>query len=180
MKFKLHQAWPCWLVLAAFISACHTLDTPTSPPPISWHTTQSPPFPDEWPPTTSTVWVRYTFAYGSNPSALADGAYVTLPLTRTELRERGASAITTTLRTGLESAGIQGVTPLDAQSRAALETAPRVAAFGLQFIAAPDPEAANTRELREFYRTWLKFNGAFAKWIQPDHAAFFDWLNRAP
>ena len=175
MKFNLRSAWPCLVILSAFMTACTVMNTATPSMPIAWHTTQSPLFPDEWPPTASTVWTRYTFAYGSNPGALADGAYVTLPLTRTELRAAGASVLTTTLRTTLESAGIQGLQPLDATSSAALSTGPQIQEQCLQLHTMPDETAAV--ELRGYYRVWVKLNGAFAKLIQPDHAAFFDWLN---
>ena len=81
---------------------------------------QSPLFPNEWPPTASTTWVRYAFAYGSNPTTLMDGAYVTKPLTRTVIQRDGTDGEAITLSTALESASTQGVTPLDANSKASV------------------------------------------------------------
>jgi len=120
------------------------------------------------------VWTRYTFAYGSSPSGLADGMYVTRPLTRTEIQHDGNAGQSTTLNTDLESVGIQGVSPLDAASRATLDKGPQIQAQVLQLTTLPGETAAV--ELREFYRTWIKLNGAFAKQIRAAHAAFFDWI----
>ena len=48
----------------------------TTPPPdlTVWRKVRSPLFPSNWAPSADTVWVRYTFAYGSNPTELMDGA----------------------------------------------------------------------------------------------------------
>lgn len=147
---------------------------PTPELPIAWHMQESPPFPSEWPPTASTRWVRYTFAYGTNPAALMDGAYVTQPLTRTEVQRDGRDGEATTLSTALESAGIQGVGPLDATSNATLIKGPQAQAQGLHLTAQPDE--ATAAQLRNYYRLWIKLNGAFAKQIRSEHSAFFNWL----
>ena len=176
-----------WMALAVLLAACGTapapaptatLVAPTSPagPPTMWTLTQSPLFPSEWPPTAATTWVRYTFAYGSNPATLMDGAYVTQPLTRTIVQRDGRDGAATTLHTVLESAGIQGVAPLDAAAQATLNNGTQIQAQCLQLQALPDEAIA--AELREYYRAWIKFNGAFVKHIRPEHTAFFDWLTR--
>jgi hypothetical protein len=142
-----------------------------------WSTTQSPLFPTEWPPTTSTTWVRYSFAYGRNPTTLMDGAYVTRPLTRTVVQRDGTDGAATTLSTALEEAGTQGVKPLDAASSTTLGKGPQVQARCLQLQSMPDE--ASAVELREYYRVWLSLNGAFTKFIRPDHAAFLEWIEVA-
>ena len=150
---------------------------PPSPPsgmPTMWTTTQSPVFPSEWPPTANTQWVRYTFAYGTNPTTLMDGAYVTRPLTRTVVQRDGTDGEATTLSTVLEDAGIQGVRPLDAASSAALGKGAQVQTQLLSLQAAPDQAAAV--ELRTYYRVWVNLNGVIAKSIRPNHAAFFQWI----
>jgi len=86
---------------------------------ISWSKTESPLFPSNWPPTADTAWVSYTFAYGSNPAMLMDGAYVTSPLARTEWK--GNVSTTTKLSNEVKQASIQGVLPLDSQTLAILE-----------------------------------------------------------
>lgn len=148
--------------------------TPTPQLPIMWRTTQSPVFPSEWPPTSATAWRRYTFAYGSNPSELADGVHVTRPLTQTVVQRDGTAGEAVTLSTALESVGIQGVAPLAAAASAVLKTGPQVQAQALHLTALPNETAAI--ELREFYRTWIKLNGAFAKQIRTEHADFFAWI----
>lgn len=149
--------------------------TATPALPIAWSTIQSPLFPSEWPPTSSTVWVRYTFAYGANPTTLMDGAYVTKPLTRTIVRRDGRDGEVITLSTALESVGIQGVKPLDAASSTVLGKGSQVQAQCLQLQSMPDETAA--AELREYYRVWVKLNGAFTGFIRVNHAAFFDWID---
>ena len=178
MRQHLPESIVGWLTLAIWLAACTATTTPTPQPPIFWRTTPSPVFPSEWPPTAETVWTRYTFAYGSSPSGLADGMYVTRPLTRTEIQHDGSAGQSTTLNTDLESVGIQGVSPLDAASRATLDKGSQIQAQCLQLTALPDEAAA--AELREFYRMWIKLNGAFAKQIRAEHADFFDWIGNDP
>jgi len=174
------------VLLALLIAACAggtsmPSDTPTpkppSPPsgmPTMWTMTQSPLFPSEWPPTASTTWARYTFAYGTNPTTLMDGAYVTQPLTRTLVQRDGTDGAAVTLSTALEEAGTQGVKPLDAASSAALGKGAQVQTLCLQLQSTPDDTAA--AELRGYYRVWVGLNGAFVKFIRPDHAEFFTWI----
>jgi hypothetical protein len=174
------------LLLAMVIAACgggtsmpsvtSTPKPPEPPPgmPTMWTTMQSPVFPSEWPPTASTTWVRYTFAYGNNPAKLMDGAYVTQPLTRTLVQRDGTAGESMTLSTVLEEAGIQGVRPLDAASSAALGKGAQAQTQLLALQAAPDETV--TAEVRGYYRVWVNLNGAFAKFIRPNHAAFFDWI----
>ena len=164
-----------WIILAALLAACGaTSMTLTPQPPIMWRTTQSPVFPSEWPPTSATTWVRYTFAYGSSPSGLADGMYVTRPLTRTAVQRDGSEGAAIALSAALESVDIQGVSPLDATSSAALKTGPEVQTQVLQLTALPDEITA--AGAREYYRMWIKFNGAFAAQIRSEHATFFNWI----
>jgi hypothetical protein len=173
------------VILIALITACGgtTMPTVTSTPkspaqpdglPTMWTTTHSPLFPAEWPPTTSTTWVRYSFAYGTNPTTLMDGAYVTKPLTRTVVQRDGTEGAATTLNTALEEASIQGVKPLDAASSAALGKGPQVQTQLLQLQALPDEAVA--AEARAYYRVWISLNGAFAGYIRSNHAAFFEWI----
>jgi hypothetical protein len=174
MKQRIPDSLARWLMMTALIAACAATSTPTPQLPIMWRTTQSPVFPSEWPPTSSTKWGRYTFAYGSNPSELADGMYVTRSLTHTVVQRDGSEGEATVLSAALESVGIQGVSPLDATASAALKEGAQVQAQALQLTALPDVTLAT--ELREYYRTWINLNGAFAQQIRSEHAAFFDWL----
>ena len=171
-----------WLMLAILIAACGGIVLPgatsTSKPPMMWSITQSPLFPARWPPTASTTWVRYSFAYGTNPTTLMDGAYVTQPLTRTVVHRDVTDGETTTLSTALEAVGIQGVKPLDAASSTALDKGLQVQTLCLQLQALPDE--ATAAELREYYRVWMNLNGAFAAQIRAEHIDFFDWIGNDP
>jgi hypothetical protein len=178
MNHRLLAGAARWLALMIWIAACTSMSTPTPQPPMMWRTTESPVFPNEWPPTSATVWTRYTFSYGNSPTELADGMFVTRPLTRTTVRRDGSEGDAIALSTTLESIGIQGVSPLDAASSAALGKGPQVQAQGLQLTALPNETAA--AELREYYRTWIKLNGKFATQIRAEHADFFDWIERDP
>ena len=177
MKQHLPESIVCWLTLAFSVVACTSISTPAPPPPVFWRTTQSPVFPNEWPPTSATVWTRYTFAYGSSSTGLADGMYVSRPLTRTEVNRHGQVVAETNLNNPLESIDTQGVVPLSSQQQVTLAKRAQVERYLLQLVALP---AANrqTADLREFYRLWFQFNGAFVKQIRSDHAVFLDWINR--
>jgi hypothetical protein len=142
--------------------------------PTLWNETASPLFPAEWPPTADTVWVRYTFAYGTNPTKLMDGAYVTLPLTKIEWRE--GQSTTTVLRSDKTEAGVQGVRPLDAQTRTILESGQTVSDYCQSLTALPDPALPQTAALLAYYRAWFANNGAFLGFIRGEHAGFIDWV----
>ena len=170
------------LFLALLLGACvapaplprATTQPETPSMPTLWNETASPLFPAEWPPTADTVWVRYTFAYGTNPTKLMDGAYVTLPLTKIEWRE--GQSTTTVLRSDKTEAGVQGVRPLDAQTRTILESGQTVSDYCQSLTALPDPALPETAALLAYYRAWFANNGAFLGFIRGDHAGFIDWV----
>lgn len=179
MNQQLPESAAHWLALTIVIAACAATSTPMPSPPIMWRTTQSPVFPNEWPPTSSTTWTRYTFAYGNSPTTmLGDGMYVTRPLTRTAVRRDESEGNVIALSTVRESVGIQGVSPLDAASSAALNKGPQVQARLLQLTMLPDEAVAV--ELRDYYRTWINLNGTFVVQIRSEHRDFFDWLENDP
>ena len=168
------------LLLAAFICACGftaNLQTPTEQPlesEIMWQEMESPLFPDTWPPTAETVWVRYTFAYGINPALLTDGSYVTGPLSKTEWK--AGSASTTSLSGELKEAGIQGVIQLDDETRIILENEKQVSEYCLTLTALPDIGTARAKEMQAYYNAWFKYNGVFLDLIRDDHAEFINWV----
>lgn len=141
---------------------------------ISWNKTESPLFPSAWPPTGDTVWTSYTFAYGNNPAALMDGAYVTSPLARTEWK--GNTSTTAELSNEMKQASIQGVLPLSDTTLAILEKGDQVFKYCLQVTSLPVPEKQETKDMLAYYQTWFKYNGAFLGLIRKDHADFIDWV----
>lgn len=165
-----------WISLLSLILAgCGTADMKNLA--IHWSKTESPPFPNEWPPTTKTVWIRYTFAYGSGP-ALMDGAYVTAPLSRTEWR--GGVASTVTLSDALTEAGTQGIVPLDDATLALLEKGETISTFVLALSTLPDLSQSETQQMLAYYNAWFSHNGTFLNLIRADHAAFIDWILSNP
>jgi hypothetical protein len=160
--------------LVVFLCACNLRTSATQPDMTSWTKTESPLFPASWPPASNTVWVRYTFAYGSDPANLMDGAYVTYPLSKTEWKE-GIST-TTVLSSDMTQAAVQGVLPLDSQTSKVLENEKQVSVYCLQLTELPDPNLTETEEMLAYYQAWFKYNGAFLDLIRENHADFIDWV----
>lgn len=166
-------------LLAFFLFACSfsAAATPAAQPDlISWTKVESPLFPTSWPPTADTVWVRYTFAYGSNPSQLMDGTYVTYPLAKTEWQ--GGKSTTTELSSDMTQAAVQGVMPLDDGSRLILENEKKVSEYCLQLAALPDLSSPEAKEFLDYYHTWFKYNDAFLGLISKDHTTFIEWIGQ--
>ena len=168
------------VLLALSVFACNlsktTSSAPTTSPDIMWRETQSPVFPMNWPPTADTVWIRYTFAYGSNPSQLMDGNYVSNPLSKTEWK--AGVETTTVLSKEMTQAAIQGMVPLDEESQRNLENYSQASNFSLKLTGIPDPQTLETQEFLAYYRAWFKYNGAFLGLIRPDHGAFIEWITQ--
>jgi len=123
------------------------------------------------------VWVRYTFAYGSNPANLADGNYVSQPLSKTEVKAGGSSK-TTVLNSDMIQAGTQGVSPLDNETLKVLQNAKQVSVTCLGLTQLPDPNAPAAREMRAYYQAWFKYNSTFLDLVRANHAGFVDWVAR--
>ena len=141
---------------------------------ISWSKTESPIFPSNWPPTADTVWVSYTFAYGSNPAALMDGVYVTSPLARTEWT--GNVSTITELSNEVKQASIQGVLPLDSQTLTILEKGNQAFEYCLNMTELPNLVKQETKGMLAYYQAWFKYNGAFLTLMREDHVDFIDWV----
>ena len=139
---------------------------------ISWSKTESPIFPSNWPPTTDTVWVSYTFAYGSNPATLMDGAS---PLARTEWK--GNVSTITELSNEVKQASIQGVLPLDSQTLTILEKGNQAFEYCLNMTELPNRDKQETKEMLAYYQAWFKYNGAFLTLMREDHVDFIDWVS---
>jgi hypothetical protein len=166
------------LVLCACNFAANIPAATTEPDMTSWHKIESPLFPTNWTPTADTVWVSYTFAYGSNPTKLMDGAYVTLPLSKTEWQ--GGKSTTTELSGEMKQASVQGVTPLDEQASVPLEKGKQVSAYCLTLTGLPNLATSETKEMLAYYKFWFKYNGAFLDLIRKDHTDFIDWVLKQP
>lgn len=148
--------------------------TSTSPDLTVWRQVRSPLFASTWAPTAETVWVRYTFGYGTNPSQLRDGEYVTKPLSKTECR--GDVVKTTVLSDKMAQAAIQGVLPIDKPTSLLLQNEKPVTRDCVKMTQLPDLDLPETKELLAYYRAWFKYNGAFLDLIRTDHKDFIDWV----
>ena len=141
---------------------------------ISWNKTESLLFPSAWPPTDDTVWVSYTFAYGNNPAALMDGAYVTAPLARTEWK--GNTSTSAELSNEMKQSSIQGILPLNNRVLTILEKGNQIFEYCLNMTGLPDSDKQETKEMLAYYQTWFKYNGAFLGLIRKDHVEFINWV----
>ncbi len=149
---------------------------PANKPPIAWSPAYSPLFPADWPPTSATIWVRYAYAQGTDMD-LHDGVLVAAPWARLEMRGSQASVTIVPFSASLKSMTIQGVAPIDAATQAVLAKGNDVSAYCLQLTALPQPNVPAAADMRAFYRTWLKYNGALGELIRPNHEKFLAWLD---
>ena len=164
-------------LLVLFLFACSDTTTPVAQPVISWRKTESPLFPDTWPPTAETIWVSYTFAYGTDP-ALMDALRVSPPLVKTEWR----NGVPETAETGnkMEEAAVQGIVPLDEGELAILTAGTQqISAFCLSLTGQPDSAAVETQEMLAFYSVWFRYNSAFLDLIRDEHNPFIEWVETA-
>ncbi len=147
---------------------------PANKLPISWTQAYSVLFPNEWPPTANTIWIRYAYAQGMDMD-LHDAVRVAAPWARLELRGNSSTVTIVPLNTKLEPVDTQGVQPIDEKTQVILAKESDVSAYCLQLTALPTgPETA---EMRTFYQTWLKYNGALVDLIRSNHEKFLAWLN---
>ncbi len=150
---------------------------PANKLPISWSPAYSALFPTEWPPTPTTVWVRYAYAQGRDMD-LSDGVRVAAPWAKLELRGGSSTVNIIPLKASLEPDTTQGVSPVDAATQAVLAKGDEVSAYCLQLTDLPQPNSQPAADMRTFYQTWLKYNGALVELIKPNHEKFLAWLNQ--
>lgn len=171
-----------FILLTFFIFACNFLalkaqtesSSSTTSPEISWTETQSPFFPTTWPPSSNTIWGRYTFAYGSNPALLMDGSYVTNPLSKTEWKAGIES--TTQINKEKTQASVQGIIPLDEETQKILEDENQVSEYCLTLTELPDLSMPEAQKMLAHYGTWFKYNNAFVELVKSDHSEFINWV----
>ena len=145
--------------------------------PIFWQPAYSPLFPTAWPPGPDTIWVRYAYGQGQDMS-ITDGVRIAKPWARVEFRGDKSAGIIIPLTQKVEPFEVQGVSPLDAETQALMQKSEQISTYCLNLKEAPSPDAPNTVTMRRIYQSWLKYNGAIAAVIKPDHSAFFEWVNQ--
>ncbi len=150
---------------------------PAGKMPISWQQADSVLFPSEWPPTANTIWMRYLYGQGMDMENLRDAVRISAPWARVELRGNSNTITIVPLNTKLEPVDTQGVQPIDAATQAVLAKEDAVSAYCLSLTALPPANDSHLAEMRTFYRTWLKYNGAVVDLIRSNHATFLAWVN---
>jgi hypothetical protein len=146
---------------------------------IMWNPAYSPLFPSEWPPTPGTVWTRYAFAYGRDFN-LIDAQQVSRFWARVEFHPTptGHTASVVPMQGKLEAWEVQGVQPLEATESGVLGKEALVSAYCLRLTSLPAPQSNETTGMRDFYRAWLKYNGAIAREITPRYPDFVNWVGQ--
>ena len=152
------------------------LDKGASKPTLSWKLSYSVAFPNDWSPTSNTIWTRYAYAQGMDLD-LRDAVRIASPWAKLELRGNSATVNIASLSTKLDAVTVQGVSPIDATTRAILAKEKSVTDYALQLTSLPLKTDAQATEMRTFYKTWLKYNGALVDLIKSKHIAFLNWVN---
>ena len=146
--------------------------------PVLWSYQISPPFPMDWPPEAGRRICYYAYATGfSVQGGLADGVYVAAPWCRVIVTPSGSGRPTVErLADRLREIGIQGVSPLSADEKAIYDQVGSVEGLLATLNAAPEELAAERRQLRAYYCTWVGHNGTVVSEIRGLHEGFFRWL----
>jgi hypothetical protein len=150
---------------------------PANKMPIYWQQADSVLFPSEWPPTANTIWVRYLYAQGVDMENLADAVRISPPWARVELRGNATTVTIVPLNTRLEPVTTQGMQPIDEATQAVLAKEDAVSVYCLALTALPQSKNPEVSEMRAFYQTWLKYNGALVDLIRSNHEKFLNWIN---
>jgi hypothetical protein len=165
------------MILLSSCAGAPKMTNAAKAPEILWSKIESPLFPDNWPPTSATTWIQYTFAYGRDITNLSDGNYVTNPLSQKEWKE-GKITTSRELSNNMTRAAVQGVLPMDSKTSQILKNGKQVTAYCLKLTALPDPQFPETKEMLAYYQAWFKYNGAFLDLVREKHSGFIDWVDK--
>ncbi len=148
-------------------------------PPKKWWTYSiSPPFPSVWPPNPNMTMYYYAYAQGNDFSlGLVDAVYIAAPWARAELDIKGKKPLGFKLLSSkIKEIGIQGVHPANQEELAIFGKEESVQAYLGNLTTLPDEKEKSVSELKKYYCSWLRLNGAIAPEIRSSHEAFFKWL----
>jgi hypothetical protein len=148
---------------------------------LSWMRAETPFLPNEWPPTASTVWTSYIFAYGHDVAGnLADGQHVAQPWAKIVVdRATGKARLSILGDKIVDSGKIQGVQPLSAETTALLNRGSEVREWSFGLTASPPwpGEGRKTAQMQQYFKSWEGYNGVIRALVEADHAAFFNtWV----
>lgn len=133
--------------------------------------------PNEWPPTTATIWTRY--AYGLDV-ALDGASGVSAPIARLERPVGTAKVFKVVSMAGkLERIGTHAVRPHKGW-RYTLDDEENVLSRALALTGEPPEGARGTIGLLSYFKSWRMGNAEIAKHVRSRHKAFFKWLDSLP
>ncbi len=129
--------------------------------------------PDQWPPTSRTVWARY--GYGLDVSM--DGASdVSAPFAKVE-RRAGAELTFVPLADSLKIIAVHPVRPHGGW-RYTLEDEKRMLDIALALTSAPPSDSRGGIGVKSYFQSWRLGNAEIAGHVKPAHRAFFNWLDQ--
>jgi hypothetical protein len=133
--------------------------------------------PDQWPPTSRTVWSRY--AYGLDISM--DGASdVSAPFARVERRAGSSSLETITpMADRLKVIAVHPVRPHKGW-RYTLDDEKRMLQMALSLTTEPPADSRTGIGLRSYFQSWRLGSAEIAAHVEPRHRDFFKWLTSSP
>jgi hypothetical protein len=133
--------------------------------------------PDQWPPTSKTVWSRY--AYGLDISM--DGASdVSAPFARVERRAGSASHETITpMADRLKVIAVHPVRPHKGW-RYTLDDEKRMLQMALSLKTEPPADSRTGIGLKSYFQSWRLGSAEIAAHVEPRHCDFFKWLTSSP
>jgi hypothetical protein len=129
--------------------------------------------PNEWPPTSKTVWTRY--AYGLDVSL--DGvAGVSAPFARIERRAgEDPNCTVIPMERRIKAIDTHPVRPHGGWNYT-LEDEKKILARVLALTSTP----SDTRQISAYYQSWRLGSAEIASQVVPRHRQFFDWLKAQP
>jgi hypothetical protein len=144
---------------------------------MGWRYALSPAIPAAWPPDGKGSVYYYAFAYGLNPTRLADAEFVAAPWLRVKVDAIGKSAPQLEILTKkIKEIGIQGVRPLEAEELGVLKQAKQVEEQVYKLTQATSLRSVDSVTVKQHYQLWCSTQGAIAEQLRPQHKKFFDWV----
>jgi len=143
----------------------------------SWSFAVTPPIPAAWPPDGKGVVYYYAFAYGMNPSRLADGEWIAAPWARVKVDATGQAAPQLEMLTkGIKEVGIQGVRPLRDEEIKTLDQQAAVEEQIQTISKKTSLRGIDAKPLKQFFQLWCSTNGVIVEQLRSKHPQFFDWV----
>jgi hypothetical protein len=143
----------------------------------SWSFAVTPPIPAAWPPDGKGVVYYYAYAYGMNPSRLADGEWIAAPWARVKVDATGQAASQLEMLTkGIKEVGIQGVRPLRDEEIKTLDQQAAVEEQIQTISKKTSLRGIDAKPLKQFFQLWCSTNGVIVEQLRSKHPQFFDWV----